>query len=229
MRPRRTKDIIILSLTALLIAGAGIEGFALQVPPAGGEEYHQRIKQAYQQMPTRIEDWVGTEHALSQGAITLLHPNVAASWEYANFVTQQRAQVLLVQCTDAREMFGHYPPACYPGQGWTMNRSEPREWKVGGIDIKGMEYEFSRSETDRQSSSIVVDDFMMLPDGSFIRDMANLRPLAFEWRFFGSGQMQMITDTSIPDEERKKIFSTLIGGYVPVIRAIQSGGSNPTK
>mgnify|MGYP007071125856 CR=1 FL=1 len=31
----------------------------------------------------------------------------------------EQVNVAVVQCRDARDMGGHYPPICYPGQGWT--------------------------------------------------------------------------------------------------------------
>jgi len=50
----------------------------------------------------------------------LLRSNVLISREYTNEKTEERANFLLVQCSDARDLDGHFPPNCYRNAGYTL-------------------------------------------------------------------------------------------------------------
>ena len=51
--------------------------------------------------------------------------------------------LLLVQVRDARDILGHYPPVCYPAQGWRVR--ERGEIALGSEGIEAVLYTFVRS------------------------------------------------------------------------------------
>src|SRR6185295_13858053 len=118
-------------------------------------------------------------------------PNVMLSRKYLNVTNGSDVQSLLVQCSDARDMLAHYPPICYPSRGWVLSAAVPREWQVGDLAVQGIEYRFSMEGLDR-AQTLVVDNFMVMPDGRFMRDMKAVEDAAADvrTRYFGAAQFQ---------------------------------------
>lgn len=218
----RTKNTVVSGLALLFLAGAAADRAANMVAPEDTAPYQARVREAYAQLPMRMGDWVGEDTPVPQAAITLLRPNVILSRRYTNFVTGRTASVLLTQCADARDMAGHYPPICYPNQGWILQDRKTRDWTVDDLTVHGTAYRFLRSPSS--PSGIAVRNFMILPDGSTAADMdAVRRSTSVRRRFYGAGQVQVICDAGVPEQEQDEIFNSLIHGHMPVITAILSG------
>ena len=210
------------AVSAAILVGLWLEKSMYHVPTVDADAYHKRLKAAAAELSLEQGDWVGTDVPVPQAAAALLKPNVLMNRYYRNRVTGRRVSFLLVQCGDARDLLGHYPPVCYPGNGWLSVAHEPRDWRVGGTTITGTQYEFARSTFDR-SSSIVIYNFMVLPDGTVGRDMDSVNRSAQDYRrkFFGAAQVQVVFDSSMPRPERDRIMDELIrvhGGLLEMIR-----------
>lgn len=217
-----TKNVVVSALALVFLGGAAVDRGMNMVAPEDTAPYQARIRQAYAQLPMRIGNWIGEETPVPQSAITLLHPNVIISRRYTNFATGRTASFLLTQCADARDMAGHYPPICYPNQGWIKERVKACHWTVDGLGIDGMEYHFLRSP--ESPSGIIVRNFMILPDGTIAPDMDSIRKsTSVRRRFYGAGQVQVICDSNVPPDEQDQIFTSLIEGHMSVITAILSG------
>lgn len=210
-------------LAVLLLAMMGL-GNLSRPDAADAEPYHARVREAAEAIPHQIGDWIGRDVEPPREAVELLRPNVLVSRIYEHAVTGRSVTLLLVHCKDARDMAGHYPPNCYPAHGWVVQDSRPRDWQVGGVTIRGTEYRLSyrrATGTDR----MIVDNFMIMPDGSFLREMEGVYNAAADYRahFFGAGQMQLVMDATIPASERDAIFNELVGANMAVIDALRSG------
>jgi hypothetical protein len=131
-------------------------------------------------------------------------------------------------------MIGHYPPNCYPAHGWTALSARPMEWQVKDprvtgsdqyVKITGTEYEFNMVDKGN-SISQVVDDLLILPDGTFAENMEQVIRADADYlrRFYGAAQIQVMMDAGIPSDERREIFNELIGATLPMIEALRSGG-----
>src|SRR5205807_9913884 len=103
-------------------------------------------------------------------AVALLHPNLVISRHYQNVQTGHGVEFLLIQCSDSRDLLGHYPPRCYPAHGYLQQSETAQDWEVGGLTIHGKRYEFQPSRFQWVGTQ-VVEDFMVLPDGSTCPDM----------------------------------------------------------
>ncbi len=214
----------IVSLLSLgLLAGAAVDMQSLAAPNDAGP-YHERIRESRKQIPERVGDWIGEDAPLPPAAAKMLRPNVHFCKNFKNVVTGRRATILLVQCGDARDLLSHYPPICYVAQGYRKMSGKPKDWQVGDLTIKGMEYEFE-FRTFQKSESMHVANFMIMPDGRTQRDMDSVEAQAsdLQKRFYGAAQVQVITDVNYPPQERDEIFKELVSGYRTIIDTIRLG------
>jgi hypothetical protein len=71
-----------------------------------------------------------------------------------------------------------------------------------------------------------VANFMLLPDGHVGRDMDSVRAAAknLQSRYYGAAQVQVIMDSSLPQERKDQIVQTFVGGYRDLFKVILSGG-----
>lgn len=212
----------LLALVLLAVMG----GAAMMRPgPADAEPYHQRVRDAAEQMPYRIDDWTGTPVEAPRQAVELLKPNVLVSRSYKHEKTGERVEFLLVHCKDARDMAGHYPPICYPAHGWEAEGAEPADWRVNGVHITGMQYRFSYHRPLHGTTRIVIDNFMIMPDGEFLRQIDGVYNAAADYtlHFYGAAQIQLVTTDRMSDERRRELFHKFIGANLDVINALRSG------
>jgi hypothetical protein len=203
----------------------GMFGDRLSMPkPADAAAYHGATSAAAGALPLRIADWVGKETKVPPAAVALLRPNVMLSRRYLNTSTGLELNLLLVQCGDARDMLAHYPPVCYPSRGWVLSAGQPREWALRDLIVKGMEYRFAMNTLGRDQS-LVVYNFMVMPDGRFLPDMAAIEAAAADVnaRYFGAAQFQFVFAGDQDAGARDRALSELLEGMWPTLTAIRSG------
>ncbi len=185
-------------------------------------DYHQMVKRAASAIPVRHGEWEGTDIAVPQPAARLLRPNVLFARHYESNRRGLEANLVFVQCTDARDMNGHYPPNCYPSSGWVLDKpGRAVQIPVGRTTIPAMSYEFTRSEFGAARRSLVYN-FFILPSG-FATTMAEVTRVSGDqrWRSLGAAQVQVILDSSLPETTRLDIASELLEPLVPIIDTLQ--------
>lgn len=188
--------------------------------------YHRSVREAAARIPLHIDNWVGRDVPIPQAAVVMLHPNVIVSRQYVNSSSGVQANLLLVQCGDARDIVAHYPPVCYVNSGWTMTAAASHDWLIGGTKFTGTEYRFEMRSFEK-SSAIAVSNFILLPDGRIARDMDVVADAAGDVtrRYFGAAQVQVLTGSELPVETRDAAVIELVGGMRQTIAAIRAGGS----
>lgn len=214
-----------LPMVAAVVLLGGMALAAWQRPrPADAAGYHAKIRQMAKSIPKQVADWVGTKEPVPRSAIALLHPNVLRSIRYQNTATGQTVSFVLVQCKDARDMAGHYPPICYPANGWTKTAAHAETWNVKGLRIPGETYHFSYERPDG-IQRITVMDFMVLPSGKIVRSIQGVYDAAADYseHFFGAAQIQVVFYRPMTEAARRRIFRQLVGPNVKLIKAIESG------
>lgn len=214
--------LVAVALFAVLIPLAGPR----PVDHAAVDAYHSRVRATRSAVPHVIGDWVGRDIAVPQSAIEILHPNVLLNRRYENTRTGETASVLFVQCSDARDLQGHYPPNCYPAHGMIPGTEVAREWHVGAQSIPGVRYRFRRG-TAGAETHMVIDNFMVLPTGAFGRDMNDVVQVAKDrkLRHFGAAQVQILTDESMSDERRDDVLREFVRGLRPLLHSLDSEAS----
>lgn len=220
----RPREIVILVLAVLILTGVGVSA-ALRPQPVDAEPYHEHVREVANRLPLRIGPWVATETELPPAAVKLLRPNIMRALDFYNEETGEEVSLLLVQTKDARDMIGHYPPVCYPSHGWTVNSQQPGDWQVGSHHITGTEYDISYESTSERTDMTIVN-FLVMPDGQFMRDMQGVKHAASDYRrhFFGSAQVQVVTPSSMTPQRREEVVRELIGANLELLDALGSAG-----
>jgi hypothetical protein len=196
--------------------------------PMQAEAYHRRIESLALASPSHFGSWVSLEVPVPEAAVTMLRPNATISRKYTNIATGEDATLLLIQCKDARDLFGHYPPVCYAAHGFKLIESTARDWRIDDLTIQGMAYGFS-STRPNELTSMFIYDFMILPNGQTCRGMEGVYASARDpqRRRLGAAQMQVLFNSTMPQERRDALFMSLVASNRPTIDAILAGGTLP--
>jgi hypothetical protein len=211
-------------LALVLLGGIAVHRFAAARPAPGVVEYHERVRLAAEGISRHTEQWVGQDVEVPAQALSVLAPNIIISRRYLNIENGSTAGFMLVHCSDAHDMAGHFPPRCYPAQGWRVRSAVPRDWTIGARTVSGMEYEFYRSEDGIEGGgerSIIVANFLMRP-GVLVRDMNELARtvMGSVAQASGAGQIQVYFDGQVPEAQRNETIEQLVAAYEPAIAAI---------
>ena len=218
----RSAQMLAFAASLLLLVGAAVDRVSL-LPPKDAAAYHQRVRIAAAATPMEFLDWEGHDVPVPVEATMQLRPNVIISRSYVNRVTGLRVGFLLVQCGDVRDLIPHYPPVCYPGRGLTLAATEPRDWRAGETWFGGTEYQFESSSL-QTNKLLVVEDFMVLPDGRICREMKEVRREAgLRTRYFGAAQVQLAIGSDVPAQRRQEVCQEFITAYLPLLQTIRSG------
>jgi hypothetical protein len=220
----RFRAVAPVALTLLLLSGALADKVKFHLPPADAAEYHARVRRVAAELPYNVGPWLGTEVPVPPSAVTLLRTNVIVSRQYQHVRSGRTASVLIVQCEDARDLIGHYPPVCYPAHGWSKRSAAPAIRELDGESIPVTDYTFTSTRIDR-ASELRISNFMVLPDGQICRDMDGVETAARDYRrkFFGAAQVQIVTAAEWSDADRDELFSHVMGAAGPLLREMSSG------
>ena len=211
-------------ITFVLLAGIAIGNADRQRAPEGVDAYQEQIREAVKLIPYVAGNWVGIDKEINQDALRILDANSTLSRVYRNLSTGGTATLLLVQCADARSLLGHYPPVCYPSQGWSEISSRPRTITVDSGTFNATEYVFGY-DLIQKSTPLEVLHFTVLPDGQIAPNMDLLDISARDRRFtfFGGASVQFIVSAGLTDEERMDAYKLLYQAAAPWIARVKSG------
>jgi len=196
----------------------------LRERPANSEgvvRYHERIADLVEQIPVDAGGWEGQEVPIPQSATDLLRPNALVSRRYVHESRGISGTLVIVQCRDARDMAGHYPPRCYPGNGWLAPPERPYEdTGIGGRTFR--KYNFTR-QTGRAEHEIQVYSLFVLPTGSTTTSMDDVYSLSadMENRHLGAAQIQFVVDRELEEDELRWMLDEFAALVEPTVRAIE--------
>jgi hypothetical protein len=205
-------------VAAILVAAMLVEA-RTRPAPADAIPFHEAAAAAIQRVPLNFGDWQGTTLPTPKSAQELLHPNASVCRAYHNSRSQINATLVIVQCSDARDMGGHYPPNCYPAQGWAQSGSPKRvSIKVGDKPIEMTRYEFHRSGFERDRITTVYCVFAV-PGAGHPPDMDTIRSIAagFVTRPFGAAQIQVLLDESVDPGDEAGVVEEILAPIADVI------------
>lgn len=201
-----------------------------QAPTAGPAR--ERVISAIDDVPYSIGPWVGRDIPLPEAAIKLLRPNATLSRRFSNLMTNQRIDLLLVHCGDARDMLGHFPPVCYPNFGWipaheaAPEQQMPRDpntdrhggrpitLTVDGATFPASMYEFWRIQDWSSESRIRIFNLFVLPDGRVthtIDDVSRGTSLLGA-SIYGVAQVQLVTDAGMSLDDAVAAAEAVLSG-----------------
>jgi len=226
-RPLRSRAV----LSPVLIAVLALGGVAAQRAAYPGAEdaapYHNEVARVAKTFPKQLGPWIGSDASLPRSAVQLLKPNVTISRRYHHQTTGEWVKLMLVHCKRASDMSGHYPPNCYPANGFAQDRREVTQWQVAGDSLPIAQYTFSRS-TAVETVEMHVLDMLILPDGTLTTNMGRVYEAAADYRqrYYGAGQLQMQVPADMSPQRRKEVFKRFYGELKPIIEAIRSGSQS---
>jgi len=212
---------VVLAAIALLVVGAR---YKLNMEPApDAKPYLNSVARAYEQLPKKSSSLISRIIPVPTAATQILQPNVLDSRAWSDTLTGDQFSVLFVHCGDARDMLAHYPANCYVGSGYQILQQAPRTLESAGLKLYGTEYEFGAQRFDGPSPFYVFN-VMVLSDQ---RQEPDMRGLYKQVRLssqsgYGSGQIQIIVQSSVPESKRAELYERAIELYSPLIRAVQS-------
>jgi hypothetical protein len=211
--------------TAMVLLALLADRTLLRMAPAETDAYHASVRDAIAALPTVTGSWIGVDTPVPEAAVRMLHPNIILSRRYQNLSTNETVTVLIVHVRDARDVLGHYPPVCYPGQGWKTQQATPVDWNVANLTIRGTEYEFGRDRLEG-ASRLYVDNFLILAGGETCRDMDGVELAAQDRsrKFYGAGQVQLVHDGRTTPQRRREISEEFLQSTEPALHAIVGDG-----
>jgi hypothetical protein len=220
-----TNTLVFRTLAVALLAGIGIHRAVAVHRPAGVAEYHARVREAAKDVPRHISGWVGQDVEVPARAVAVLSPNVMLSRRYVNVENGSTAGVMLVHCSDAHDMVGHFPLRCYPANGWDLKSSAPRVLMIDDRAVPATEYEFVLPEQGISGGGeqhIFVVNCLFRPGGKVFADMDGMSAsIAGAWgQSSGAGQLQVYFYGDVPRVQRDAAVDELVKGYEPVLKAI---------
>ena len=205
----------------LLVALAIMFPNSVRVDPATLSKL-EAVKQAVAVMPYRVGRWNSTRIEIPASAIELLHPNAILSRRFEPIDGGPSISLLLVHCTDARDMGGHYPPNCYPRAGWELVSSRRDSLTLKEKDVPVAVYTFSRFSETGVETRIRILNVFVLPDGSLTPERKSIIRLAdrLSVASLGVAQLQLLSSLTVSDETALSEASELLEALPSLLGAL---------
>ena len=183
------------------------------------------VTEAVRAAPRLIGPWVGEDEQVSPQAQELLRPNALLSRTYRR-PGGPRIHVLLVHCSDARDMIGHYPPVCYPSSGWIAAPTEgPDDDRIvfAGRTLPVRVYRFRRLRDQGQDEQIRIFSAFVLPDGTVtpLIDDINQQSQRLAVSVQGVAQLQVVTSGRLDRAEAVEAASEVLRGMGDLFAALR--------
>jgi len=231
---RHLKQFIFPFISLLLLLGLIVYQQGIEASAAENNPYHEAVATAINDLPMSYDDWVGRNTDVPKAAAELLHANEVRAFSFRHITSGESFDLVIVHCANARDLLGHYPPVCYPAQGWlqrslaerelTESASPSEKQEAGVADDRWTcnEYRFERMDAG-YSRQMSVINYMVLPDGTVepSMDAVNRAAADLSERSFGALQVQVVfSDPAITAERRIEIAESFMAYLRPVLRAV---------
>ncbi len=210
-------------LTLVLLGGVYVETRG-HPRPENAAPFHAAVAAKLDAFPMSVGPWEGEDQAIPQAAQALLRPNAMLCRTYRNASTGREATLIVIQCKDSRDMAGHYPPRCYPGNGWEESSSQrAMTMKAGGQELPVVRYEYQRNGRGH-GRKLAIYGFFVLPGRGTVTSMSEVYRAAeyYSARPFGAAQIQVVVDAIDDDEGDARAFDELVGPLLPTIDLLRS-------
>lgn len=204
--------------------------------------FHAEMLTEINAMPEAMGEWTVIEKPEPPpSASQLLRPNAIAAKVLRNETSGKQATLIIVQCRDARDMAGHYPPNCYPAHGWQV-KGEPLapesvsmsfgEHAVGSDGGNGAArepllipyqvYEFKRAGGVIREKRIRIFSFFAIPGRGLVPDIKYVKEAAEDYRVrpYGAAQIQVIVDGYEDEAESRRIFEDVMKECGTILHAM---------
>lgn len=210
----------------LVLLAMAILGVRSPRSSGGDEAYLSAVYRSLTDVPYRIGDWIGVDVEVQAPAIQLLRPNKLLQRRYTTGDGGSAFSLLIVHCSDARDMQGHYPPVCYPAHGWSSLGTAHTSFALGQTAVPCTVYRFF---TDRGGSEyrMTILNFFAVPslEQSLAADMSAVNRAAASSRRSGLGaaQFQLILAGDATPEDMTHLMQEIGPAIEPAVWRIVHG------
>lgn len=184
--------------------------------------YHTRVKAVVEALPVRVGDWAGEDVSVPSSATALLRPNALKARSYRRSTDNVVVTLVVVQCEDTRDMAGHYPPICFPANGWkALDTQLLHDMGGEGSQLPVTRYVFERASVFERSERYVFN-LLLLPIQGAVNDMPDVRKAAAnpQARMRGAAQIQIMLSGSVTETDQLDIVREFVRAVRPVITAV---------
>jgi hypothetical protein len=184
------------------------------------------VARAVEHAPYRIGSWIGEDIQVPPAATRLLRPNAILSRRFRRIDDDLAVDLLLVHCTDARDMGGHYPPNCYPSSGWLeLGGDAPRQatLEVSDRSVPVRVYAFRRVQDDAREVRIRVLNVFILPGGELTADIHRIKTLAGRRALTTAGvaQLQIVSSSDLDEARVAEAAGEILAGMPELLNALR--------
>lgn len=211
-------------------------GLMLGLPMVLSHEVHskqsedskqQQVTEALEGAPYRIENWEGVDVPVPTAAIEMLRPSAILSRNFTNVEDGRAASLVVIHCTDARDMDGHFPPVCYPSRGWIHDRNVDEQFSlvVGEKQIPVTLYHFRGGVDLGLPGRLHVFNFFLQANGVLTPDRPVVNHLLERHSRSARGivQVQVVMSGQFAMEDATAAASTLLQGAMPLLKTLAEG------
>ena len=211
------------AIAGLVIVLIGVIGGFTPRAFSGAEDYLARVRDAIEALPYKLGDWIGRDTPPTPAAIKLLRPNKILSRDYIDQASSRSVRVLIVHCSDTRDMQGHYPPICYPAHGWTPVSVVESSALIDGQTYPTRRYVFERVQ-DGRTRRMSIESLFVMPTGEVSGEIAALDRGARSVRYagLGSAQVQVAWEYERVAGGDEPDIAPILGAMGPIIDAVAS-------
>ncbi|MDX9912618.1 MAG: exosortase-associated EpsI family protein [Phycisphaerales bacterium] len=187
------------------------------------DAYLADVRESIEALPYKIGDWIGRDTPPTPAAMKLLRPNKILSRDYVEQTSLRSVRLLVVHCSDTRDMQGHYPPICYPAHGWTQLSSTESSAVIDGQAYPTRRYEFERVQ-DGRTQRMSIESLFIMPTGEVSGEIAALDRGARSVRYagLGSAQIQIAWEDQHGADAQKPDIAPILGAMGPILDAVGS-------
>ena len=205
------------SLTAGLLALAGW-GVASQEATLDDRMRSERIAALLGAVPDRLGPWITTEVPVPSEAVEILRPNALLCRRFMRLGGDDELTLIVVHCSDARDMGGHYPPICYRQIGWNLDleRIARPDVRCEFLDDPELTaYRFRRIDADGEREDMTVLNVFVLPDGRTSPDVFEQALLSSPTTRASRGlaQIQVVFRSDVPEEEAVRLAGEVLSEF----------------
>jgi len=194
----------------------------------GATAYHASVRKVVAEVPYQIGGAFGVDQAVSPGAERLLKPNAMIQRRFSDPATGTGFGLMLIHCGDVRDLLDHYPPVCYPANGWTARGAANLEFQAGDIPIAARLYVFTRKTEHSEVGTRVLSFFVLPGKGrGVVNNMEAVEAAARSTAAAAMGAAHIMI--SFPGNESQDDIATTVRGVLeqlePAIRTMLGGAA----
>lgn len=205
------------TLTAGLL---GVAAWSVASPETSIEDRirAERIAVLLEAVPDRFGSWITEEVPVPSEAIEILRPNALFCRRLMHLGGDDEVTVIIVHCSDARDMGGHYPPICYRQIGWMLDldRIGRPVVECGFLrDPTLTVYRFRRTDARGEREEMTVLNVFIYPDGRTSADIFDRNPFTGPATRASRGlaQIQFVFPTDVPEADAVRIARKVLSEF----------------